>query len=49
MLKTLQKQELVSQITQVRQTAITELMKMYHKTVDKSKAEHKNCLKLFIH
>jgi hypothetical protein len=49
MLKTMQRQELKQDIAEVRELAISELTKVYNKTVERSKAEHKNCLKMFIH
>lgn len=49
MLKTTQKQELLGQVSELRESAIAQLLKAYHRTVDQSKKEHQNCLKLFIH
>lgn len=48
MLQTIQKEKLKNQVSLVRDSAISELLKVYNKTVEKSKQEKKNCLKVFI-
>lgn len=49
MLQTIQKEKLKTQVSLVRDSAITELIKVYNKSLEKSKLEKKNCLKVYIH